>query len=309
MIMKRLMNINKKVFLLPILLLIAKTGQAQSVEMDGEALKLLITLGFVFIITLLVLFVAVYLLFVLKTIVKSEAISTAKAEGREYVKEPGLWQQLDRKVFTQAVAIEDEETITLDHDYDGIRELDNHLPPWWKYMFYITIVFAVVYIIVYHVTGTMPLQAQEYENEIAIAEAAKSDAQSKDGGPSIDENSVAYSDAAAVLINGKKVYAMNCAPCHKDNGEGGIGPNLTDDYWLNGGGIKDIFKSVKFGFPDKGMISWEPLLSPQQMSDVSSYIKSIHGTDPANAKGPQGELYVEETTTTEPDSSDSTVVE
>ena len=196
--------------------------------------------------------------------------------------------------MTQAVALEDEQSIVLDHDYDGIKELDNHLPPWWKYMFYLSIFFAVGYILIYHVLGTMPLQVQEYENEIALAEAQKASLIADGGGASIDENNVVYSTDEAVLANGAKVYAMNCAPCHKDNGEGGIGPNLTDEYWINeGGSIANIFSAVKYGFPSKGMISWEPLLSPQQMADVASYVKSINGSNPANAKAPQGELYVE----------------
>lgn len=306
-IMNNLINIFKKGFAIPFLLLLVTNANAQTTELLDEAWTTLIAFGFVFVIALLVLFVAFYLLLVIKTIVKNDAIKRAEEEGREYVPEPSLWQELDRKLFTKAVAIEEEETIQLDHDYDGIRELDNHLPPWWKYLFYITIVFAVVYIGVYHVTGSMPLQQQEYENEIAMAEAVKLSAMSEDSSPTIDENNVVYSDDDAVLANGKKVFVMNCAPCHKDNGEGGIGPNLTDEYWLNGGSIKDIFKAVKYGFPDKGMISWEPLLSPQQMSDVTSFVKSIHGTNPPNAKGPQGEVYMEEEPTE--NASDTTVVD
>ena len=291
--MNYLNNISKKVILIPLLLVLFQTAQAQTFDIMSDSSMTLMAFGFVFVIALLVLFVAIYLLQVIKAIAKNDAAERAKAEGREYVPEPSLWEELDRKFFTKAVAIEEEETIQLDHDYDGIHELDNHLPPWWKYLFYITIVFAVVYIGVYHVTDSMPLQQEEYENEMALAEAERLNNQSEDSGPAIDENNVEYSDDPAILTSGKRIFAMNCAPCHKENGEGGIGPNLTDDYWINGGGIKNIFKAVKFGFPDKGMISWQPLLSPQQMNDVSSFVKSIHGTNPANAKAPQGELYVE----------------
>lgn len=269
-------------------------------QSSASSTNLMIVLGFTFVVALLVLGVALMMLKLLRTITREQAIKRAEEEGREYVEEPGLWTKLDQQVFTQAVAIEEEASIELDHDYDGIKELDNHLPPWWKYMFYLTIVFAVVYVILYHFTGSLPLQAQEYENAVALAEAEKAKKASTEEAADIDENNVVFSDDPAVLANGAKVFKINCVACHKENGEGGIGPNLTDEYWINeGGSIQHIFKAVKYGFPTKGMIAWEPVLSPQKISDVASYVKSLQGTNPPNAKAPQGELYVEEATAEE----------
>jgi len=281
--------------LLIMLMISSLQSFGQSAQGDAIPYQMMIVLGFAFVVVLVVLMVAVMMLRVLNTMVRDQAIRRAEEEGAPFVEEESMWEKLDRKVFTQAVAIEKEETITLDHNYDGIRELDNHLPPWWKYMFYLSIVFAIGYMLVYHVLESMPLQEQEYNNELAVAEAHKASLVSTDGEAVIDENNVVYNTDEAILANGKKVYAMNCVACHKENGEGGIGPNLTDDYWINeGGSIANIFSAVKFGFPSKGMIPWESLLSPQQMSDVASYVKSINGSNPPNAKAPQGELYVED---------------
>ena len=179
----------------------------------------------------------------------------------------------------------------LDHDYDGIRELDNHLPPWWTYLFYATVVFAVVYVFLYHVTDTFPLQDEEYAIEVAEASAAaelRMAANVEAGG--FDESTLEYSDDPAILASGETIYTRQCAVCHKADGGGSIGPNLTDKYWIHGATIQDIYTTVKVGVADKGMISWESMLSPEQMRDVSSYIISIGGTNPAGAKGPQGEL-------------------
>lgn len=280
------------------MLLMMFTSTASFAQSDSGAgaipFEMIVVLTFAFVVVVIVLMVAMMMLKVLNTMVKDQAIKKAEEHGVDYVPEPGMWEKLDKKFLTQAVSMEDEHSIVLDHDYDGIKELDNHLPPWWKYMFYMTVVFAVSYVLIYHVFGALPLQAQEYENEMAFAEAQKASLIAEGGGASIDENNVVYSTDEAILANGAKVYTMNCVACHKANGEGGIGPNLTDEYWINNGGsINNIFSAVKFGFPSKGMISWEPLLSPQQMSDVSSYVKSINGSNPSNAKAAQGELYVE----------------
>jgi len=189
-----------------------------------------------------------------------------------------------------SVAIEHEKDILLDHNYDGIKELNNDLPPWWKYSFIISIFWAIGYLSYYHVMGgpsskdeydTAMKQAKEQQEAFARANAGK-----------VDENSVTLADAAGIA-DGKEIFTTSCSPCHGKNGEGVVGPNLTDDYWLHGGGIKDIFKTIKFGWPAKGMKSWQADLSPVQIRNVASYIKSIHGTNPPNAKAPQGDLYNE----------------
>ncbi len=108
----------------------------------------------------------------------------------------------------------------------------------------------------------------------------------------VDENTVKMADAAGI-DDGKTIFVANCAVCHGAKGEGVVGPNLTDDYWLHGGFINDVFKTIKNGWPAKGMKSWATDLTPVQIKDVASYIKTLHGTNPPNAKAPQGDLYTE----------------
>lgn len=203
-----------------------------------------------------------------------------------------------------AVDIEDEHTILLDHDYDGIRELDNDLPPWWKYGFYLTIVFAFVYMIHYHVIGTGELQLEEYNAEMTKAKADV-DAYMKNSANNVDESTVKMLTEASDLTSGKDFFKASCAACHGQSGEGGVGPNLCDDYWLHGGSVQDVFKSIKYGWVEKGMKSWKEDLSPMQIAQITSFIKSIRGTNPPNGKAPQGDIFKEDGAST-PASSDST---
>ena len=172
-----------------------------------------------------------------------------------------------------------------DHDFDGIQEYDNDLPPWWKMMFYVTIVFGVGYMLHFHVFRTGALQTEEYEME--MEQAAILAAKNADD-PNAVTNYEVLTDAAA-LESGKSIYAQNCAACHGQEGQGTVGPNLTDEYWLHGGDVNDIFKTVKFGVPAKGMVPWQGKLTKDQILEVSSYILSLQGSNPANAKEPQGE--------------------
>ncbi|UOQ96483.1 c-type cytochrome [Hymenobacter sp. 5317J-9] len=173
----------------------------------------------------------------------------------------------------------------LDHDYDGIREFDNDLPPWWKYGFYATIVFAIGYVTYYHVLKTGQLQGAEYAAEMqqaALLIAATPD----------DPNQVTtYTalTAPAELSSGKSLFTTNCAPCHGASGEGKVGPNLTDEYWLHGGEVNHVYKTIKYGVNGKGMVAWKGKLSGKQILQVASYVLSLQGTKPANAKPPQGE--------------------
>ncbi len=202
-----------------------------------------------------------------------------------------VWTKL-MKMLTRSVPVEYEADVMLDHDYDGIRELDNKLPPWWVFGFYITIIFAFVYLIHYHVSGSGNLQLEEYNNELRVAEAEKENRIKSDANFVTEANVLTLSDPMA-LNEGQSIYIKNCVACHGNEGQGGVGPNMTDVFWINGGGIKNIFRVIADGVPSKGMISWKSQLSPKQIQSVASYILTIQGTNPPNPKDPQGEKWEE----------------
>jgi cytochrome c oxidase cbb3-type subunit 3 len=213
------------------------------------------------------------------------------------------WNQLDKKWMTRAVPIEKEADVLLDHDYDGIKELDNALPPWWKYGFYITIVIGFIYLYNYHVSGSGKNPEQEYAME--MAEGKKQEeaymAKTKD---LVDENNITLSDAAGIAA-GKALYTQSCVACHAADGGGGIGPNLTDNNWIHGGSLNNIYQTIKNGYPEKGMQAWQSMYSPVQMKNLTSFVKSLTGTKPANPKAPQGDSYTDEPIDTNPDSTSS----
>jgi cytochrome c oxidase cbb3-type subunit 3 len=202
------------------------------------------------------------------------------------------WANLDKRFFTKAAPIEQEADILLDHDYDGIRELDNALPPWWKYGFYITIFVAIFYILKFEVWHTGMNPTEEYNTEMAEAKI-ETDAYLASMKENVDENTVVMLDAVGIAT-GKTLYTKTCVACHSPNGAGGVGPNLTDNYSLHGATIKDIFKTIKYGWPDKGMQAWQSNFSPVEMQQIASYVKSLVNTNVADGKAPQGELNKEE---------------
>ncbi len=244
------------------------------------------------IIVVLILAIAIIMLKVLNTFITNAEKAKAEAAGLPYVAPLSWWRKLDKKL-TNAIPIEKEATVMLDHNYDGIKELDNHLPPWWKWLFIGTIAWSVVYLVVYHITDDAPLQEQEYETEVALASENLRKIRGAQPVASIDEATLTYAEDAALISSGQKIFLSNCASCHKEKGEGGIGPNLTDEYWLHGGGVKDIYAVIKNGVAEKGMISWSPILKPEQMRDVSFFIVSIRGTNPPNQKAAQGVIWKE----------------
>ena len=188
--------------------------------------------------------------------------------------------------------IEDEAEIILDHNYDGIKELDNNLPPWWIYGFYASIVFAAVYLLRYHVFSG-PTQIDELETELADARIAI-ETYKKTTKNLVDINTVTQLTEAADLSAGKTIFESNCVACHMADGGGGIGPNLTDPNWILGGDIKSIFKTVsEGGRSGKGMIAWKQQLKPLEMAQVSSYVLTFEGTTPANPKVPEGDVWVD----------------
>ncbi|MGE5354856.1 MAG: cbb3-type cytochrome c oxidase N-terminal domain-containing protein [Deltaproteobacteria bacterium] len=191
-----------------------------------------------------------------------------------------MWKKIIQNL-TKATPVENEQDVMLDHDYDGIKELDNTLPPWWLWLFYFTILFAVIYLIRYHVTGTWT-SGKEYEQEMEIAKADVEDYLEKSG-LNIDASTVTLKDDAATLDAGLAIFTKNCVACHRPDGGGIVGPNLTDDKWIHGGDIKDLFKTISEGVPAKGMQTWKGTLSAQQIQQVASYILiKLKGTNPTN---------------------------
>jgi cytochrome c oxidase cbb3-type subunit 3 len=181
--------------------------------------------------------------------------------------------------------LERERELIMEHTYDGIAELDNPTPPWFMYLFYMTIIFGVIYGLYYHVYQDGNIQETEYKTEVAAAEKAR-EAYMKQFANSVNEDNVVVVKGAKDLTEGSQI---NCVACHGDKGQGGVGPNLTDKFWLHGGGIKDLFKTITHGIPEKGMIAWEKTLNPLQIQKVASYILTLQGTNPPGAKEPQGE--------------------
>ena len=186
-----------------------------------------------------------------------------------------------------------EDQLLLEHDYDGIKELDNNLPPWWVYLFYASIVFGIVYMVRFEVLG-----ADDQEMELAkeIAQAKIEVAEYMKTAPDMmDEKTVTVLTDPADLAAGKEIFTTNCAACHRADAGGQIGPNLTDEQWILGGGIKNIFHTLVNGGRDgKGMIAWKGTLKPKEMQKVASYIISLKGSNPVDPKAPEGEVWVEE---------------
>ena len=279
---------NAKWLIMLMMVLISPGVFAQGGNADNSTL--LIAVIFVGVLALIVLLVSIYTLQVLNVVLRSEEEKRAKETGVEPKKVVGLWQRF-LKIANKRVDAKDEESIILDHDYDGIKELDNHLPPWWSYLFYATIVFGIFYVIFYHVTDTLPLQEKEYEIEMAEAAAMAEMrlAEAAASGTAFSEADLELTTDPDILASGAKIYGQQCAVCHLADGGGSIGPNFTDNYWIHGGDINSIYTTIKVGVPDKGMISWEAMLSPTKIRDVANYVKSLQGTTPLKGKAPQGE--------------------
>jgi cytochrome c oxidase cbb3-type subunit 3 len=196
---------------------------------------------------------------------------------------PSIWTKL-----LSLKPIEKEEELIIPHAYDGIHELNNRVPTWFNVLFYGTMIIAVGYFYYYHIGEYGPKQDQEYENEIEKAAIDKIAFLAKSG-EKYDENSIKVDPN--LIVKGKQVFTNNCKACHGEYGQGSIGPNLTDNFWLHGGSINEIFKTIKYGVPAKGMVSWEKNLSSKNIAELSNYILSLKGSNPANPKAPQGNVY------------------
>jgi len=202
------------------------------------------------------------------------------------------WYKNLLKALTKTQPIENEGQLLLDHDYDGIKELDNTLPPWWVYLFYGCIVFAAVYLVRYEIMGgdnqEMELKKEMAQAKIDVAEYMKT------APDQMDETKVVLLTDAPSLAEGKAIFATNCVACHRPDAGGKIGPNLTDDHWILGGGIKNVFHTVTNGGRDgKGMIAWKVSLKPTEIQKVASYVLSLQGSNPVDPKAPDGEIWVD----------------
>jgi cytochrome c oxidase cbb3-type subunit 3 len=170
------------------------------------------------------------------------------------------------------------------HDYDNIRELDNNLPKWWVWLFIITVVWGVAYVIVYDVLKAAPYQQEEWKNEMAAAGTVTP------GQPAAvtDTTLLALTDQAS-LDAGKDIWLKQCKVCHLEGGQGLVGPNLTDDFSIHGCKYYNVVNIIVVGAPEKGMISWKTQLSGDQIKKVASFVMTLRGTTPPNPKAPQGE--------------------
>ncbi len=231
---------------------------------------------------------------------KEKLVLLEEAEAIEAKKNKLSWW--DRMNKLRPVSQEAE--LDLGHEYDGIRELNNKLPPWWLYGFYLSIIFAVVYLWRFHVSHTGPSSQQEYEMSVAKAEI-KIQEYLKAKGDAVDENTVTLLTSAEDMAAGKVIYMKSCASCHTETGAGNVGPNLTDNYWMHGNDIKSVFKTIRYGI--NAMPQWQNTYSNKQLAQVTSYIKTLVGTNPPNGKAPQGTEMKEEVPTANSAADSSTI--
>ncbi len=210
--------------------------------------------------------------------------SMSAESGKPTVSSSKFWQKI-----TSLKPLSAEKELLLNEDYDGIQELNNPVPAWFNALFYGTVAFGLIYLLVYHNWDLAPMQKQEYESEVFAAQLATQERLKNSPVDDINENNIKESKEQAVVAAGKGTYVQYCAACHGQAGEGGVGPNLTDDYWLHGGTLASVFKTIKYGVPEKGMLAWGTQLTPTQMSNISNFITSLKGTNPPNGKAPQGE--------------------
>ncbi|MCP4902263.1 MAG: c-type cytochrome [bacterium] len=174
----------------------------------------------------------------------------------------------------------------LDHRYDGIQEYDNPLPRWWVAIFWVTIVFSPLYILHYHF-GAGSLEIESYDSEM-IAFFDRQAQELLALGEVTDETIDDLMTNESMISGAKKIYQARCATCHGVFAEGGIGPNLTDGNWIHGGNPTDIYQTISEGVPEKGMLSWKRQLRPAELLGMAAYVGTLQGTDPPDAKAPEG---------------------
>ena len=256
-------------------------AQTETDKRDLSTDEMMLTIAFValgFLILLLALLVV--LLLKLKSFLNP---MIPKTEEEALYEDQDFWSKL-----FQLRPMAMEKKLVLDHNFDGITELDNPTPPWFMFLFYSTIVFAIGYGIIYHWSGDGRIMENEYAAQVQDAEIVR-EAYLKKFANSINETNVTLVVEKDKLLEGKKIFDNNCVACHGSLGEGKVGPNLTDEYSIHGSDLKKVFRVITEGVPEKGMISWKKQLNPLQVQLVSSYIITLKGTNPPNPKAPQGD--------------------
>lgn len=271
--------LNLPVILLSFFMLTAQTfTQTTSTQPEGEGYNQLAGA---------MVFILVAFMFVLIFILSTPKYKYSQERSR---KGSTLLGRLSA-ILNKGVPVEKEDEIKMDHGFDGIYELNNKIPPWFNILFYGTILFAAVYLVDYHVLGSGNVMIDEYTKEITLANQQREELIRT--GAFINENNVTLLTDAADISKGKEIFTVNCTPCHGPDAGGTVGPNLTDKFWIHGGGIKNVFKTIKNGVPAKGMIAWSTLLTPKQMQQVGSYVLSLQGTKPPTGKAPEGQEWTE----------------
>ena len=168
------------------------------------------------------------------------------------------------------------------HVYDDIVEEDNHLPNWWLFTLFATIVFGFGYWLVYHSAKVLPLPREAYAEELAAEQAARSPT-----APPNEAMLVAMAKDPVQYGAAQKLFQGQCIACHGAHGEGLVGPNLTDKYWLHGGKPEQIYASITHGYLDKGMPAWGPVLGDERVKLAAAYVYSLRGKN-LPGKAPQG---------------------
>ncbi len=269
------------------------TGWLNESNADFQTIALIL----VIVVAVMVLMLSIYLLYTVRLILRLELEKNEDKQKINITSKQNTWATFSQKM-TKLVPIEQEENILMDHSYDGIKELDNHLPPWWTGLFYFTIVFGIAYLLVYHIIKPdwAPLQDQAYTMEMKSFEEQRAQMANF-----IDENNVKLTVLSEDIQNGKQLFVSNCASCHNQDGGGNIGPNLTDNYWIHGNEVQDVFKVIKYGVTGK-MIPWDGTLSGKEIQDIANFVlQELVGTTPLDPKAPEGELVI-------PSKTDTTIV-
>ncbi|MDQ2656667.1 MAG: c-type cytochrome, partial [Bacteroidota bacterium] len=249
----------KKISLTIAALALAHSTMSQSSEavpngiLHDPLFPIYLTAGGVLLLLIAVALVGIYVIRVLNFLTREAALQNA-LQSKIKSEKDGSWLKRFIEKMNAAVPVEQESEIVLEHSYDGIRELDNHLPPWWKWLFNGSIAFAILYMIVYHVTDSLPLSHDEFRQELALAEEQAKKYQASQPQAVIDENTLTYTADPALIESGKSIFmSNNCGGCHRNDGGGNtIGPNLADEYWLHGGEVTSVFKTIKNGVVEKG---------------------------------------------------------